>query len=455
MADRLGLHEQSKAYAQQAASTRASAQATFAVAGSQCGDGQPPLPDRVVTCAVEWEKDSHMHHHNSTGVVVLNCGKNQEISRVVFADFGTPSGTCGGSQGFKKDLNCTSPPNKPAVGVVEAQCLHRQFCTLDASDAMFGDGCRGVCKRLAVQVICAPTVSYDQTKLNGVSNNDNGHGSVYHHSVDQADEFRCYADNPVQRHPVNDAEISPSTTATGAALAAFVRLPGNATSVLSLLPFLRARQSRLGVQHGLMTSGWMTGFMLEGLYLAAGEVNEGALDLAAVSAAVEYCHATLVNDGQNSWLGMLKQNATMTMESWTQPPWEPEGGGTFSHPWTASPARIIPRYLMGVRPLEDAWRRLSIRPLPARALASAQLQMTTLRGVVSLSFKALPSAFEANFTVPGNTQAQVCMPRYLFPDKSVCAMRVGGKALATSRAGGLLCADADFGGGAYSLLMEC
>ena len=67
------------------------------------------------------------------------------------------------------------------------------------------------------------------------------------------------------------------------------------------------------------TSGWMTGFMLEGLYTALGELGEGILPLATAAAAAEYCHNTLTNKGNNSWMGMLRQNATMTMESWTQP----------------------------------------------------------------------------------------------------------------------------------------
>lgn len=91
-------------------------------------------------------------------------------------------------------------------------------------------------------------------------------------------------------------------------------------------------------------------------------------DLAAVSRAVEFCYETLTSSGANSWLGMLKQNATMTMESWQQAPLEEQGGGTFSHPWTAAPAYIIPRFLMGVRPLEDGWRRVAIRPLPSNRL---------------------------------------------------------------------------------------
>ena len=61
------------------------------------------------------------------------------------------------------------------------------------------------------------------------------------------------------------------------------------------------------------------------------------------------------------------------------------GGGTFSHPWTAAPAWIIPRFLMGLRPLADGWRRVAIRPLPAKALASASIELLTLRGPLGLA----------------------------------------------------------------------
>ena len=154
--------------------------------------------------------------------------------------------------------------------------------------------------------------------------------------------------------------------------------------------------------------------MLEGLYSAAGEVSEGILPLTAVAQAVEYCHDTLTNNGGNSWLGMIRQNATMTMESWQQPPFQNQGGGTFSHPWTASPAFIIPRYLMGVRPLQAAWARVAIRPLPARNLTSADVNILTGRGRLHLSFEIGETSFRANVIIPGNTFAQVCLPRYLF-----------------------------------------
>jgi alpha-L-rhamnosidase len=99
----------------------------------------------------------------------------------------------------------------------------------------------------------------------------------------------------------------------------------------------------------------------------------------------------------------------MTMESWTQPPYEDEGGGTFSHPWTAAPAWVVPRFLMGVRPIEDGWRRIAVRPLPGSQLTRAAMTVLTPRGEVALSFeKEAPRGWALNLTIPGNTKAQVC-----------------------------------------------
>ena len=119
---------------------------------------------------------------------------------------------------------------------------------------------------------------------------------------------------------------------------------------------------------------------------------------------------------------------------------------------------------MGVRPLEDGWRRVAIRPLPSMELspsfcapahpgapcrrvlptdtahasprllaltpvyvpgllaASAAIAVPTGRGVIKLSFKTVVSSHggstwgnhNANVTIPGNTRAQICLPRYLF-----------------------------------------
>ena len=132
-----------------------------------------------------------------------------------------------------------------------------------------------------------------------------------------------------------------------------------------------------------------------------------------------------------------------------------EGGGTFSHPWTAAPAWIIPRFLMGIRPLADGWRRVAIRPLPGRLLRSASITVLTPRGVVSVAFDATVSTFSATITVPGNTIAQICLPRYLFEAHALCTVSAHGAPVSAKNAGALLCLREDVGGGIHLVTMAC
>ena len=55
---------------------------------------------------------------------------------------------------------------------------------------------------------------------------------------------------------------------------------------------------------------------------AIGDLSDDNLTFGSALSGADFAHATLTNAGNNSWLGMLRQNATMTMESWTQPPFE-------------------------------------------------------------------------------------------------------------------------------------
>ena len=43
----------------------------------------------------------------------------------------------------------------------------------------------------------------------------------------------------------------------------------------------------------------------------------------------------------------------------------PDTNLSYSHPWAASPAFIIPRYVFGVSPLTPGWGSVLIRPQPA------------------------------------------------------------------------------------------
>ena len=135
----------------------------------------------------------------------------------------------------------------------------------------------------------------------------------------------------------------------------------------------------------------------------------------------------------NSWHAMMhsgSNNATMTMEAWSRD----ENSGTYSHAWTSAPAYIVPRLLMGIRPVAsagvdagpglDAFRTFTVHPLPSPALPMASITMPTPRGQIAVSFAAsFPASFpaaaarldELRVEVLGNTRAQVCVPAYLVP----------------------------------------
>jgi hypothetical protein len=179
---------------------------------------------------------------------------------------------------------------------------------------------------------------------------------------------------------------------------------------------------------GLECSGWGALTLAEALFRVA-RAAEHTSEVAAT-----YATRTLVSNGTNSWAGgMLRDaGATMTMEAWARN----EGSGTYSHPWTASPALIIPRLLMGLAPIEgaagDAWRVVAIRPFPTAVLPEAALTYPSPRGLFSVSFRASlgrwgdhdsssqraatgGAVVQLNVTVPGNTGARACLPTYLLP----------------------------------------
>ena len=79
-------------------------------------------------------------------------------------------------------------------------------------------------------------------------------------------------------------------------------------------------------------------YLLEALY-NAGE-GQYALDL-------------MTSEIDRSWMNMIKTGSTMTTEAWDVK-YMPHFMG-WSHAWSASPAHIIPRKLMGIEPGEPGF----------------------------------------------------------------------------------------------------
>ena len=114
----------------------------------------------------------------------------------------------------------------------------------------------------------------------------------------------------------------------------------------------------------------------------------------------------LTGTGERSWLNMLKQGSTITMEAWGEydKPFQ-----DWSHAWGAAPANIIPRWLCGVRPLKPGFKLFTAEPL-VTAPESFFLRTPTPKGAVEMEF----SGKKGKLTLPEGTCA-LCKGKELAP----------------------------------------
>ena len=142
---------------------------------------------------------------------------------------------------------------------------------------------------------------------------------------------------------------------------------------------------------GMACSAYCAGYLLEALY--AGGQAQAALNL-------------LTADTGTSWRNMISLGAGSTMEAWN-PALKPNL--TYSHPWSASPAYVVPEYLFGLRPLTPGWGTVLVRPQPA-SLTSGSVQVPTPRGPVTAAFSGAGPGFTLDVTVPVTATAVVALP---------------------------------------------
>jgi hypothetical protein len=73
--------------------------------------------------------------------------------------------------------------------------------------------------------------------------------------------------------------------------------------------------------------------------------------------------ALMTRDDMRSWLNMLEAGSTITAEAWDI---RLKPNEDWNHAWGAVPANIVPRYVLGVRPLEAGFGTLLVRPQVGR-----------------------------------------------------------------------------------------
>lgn len=171
---------------------------------------------------------------------------------------------------------------------------------------------------------------------------------------------------------------------------AFNLVPEN--NKASVLAHVRSR--------GMACSVYGAQFLLDALY----NVNEDKYALQLLTAV-----------DQRSWYNMLRSGTTMTTEAWGT---EYKKNQDWNHAWGAAPANIIVRKLMGVEPLTPSFATIQIKPQPG-TLNYADLQFSTLRGKIEVSFKKKPNAFQLRVTLPPNSKGIIYLPRTAGNDKII------------------------------------
>jgi hypothetical protein len=151
----------------------------------------------------------------------------------------------------------------------------------------------------------------------------------------------------------------------------------------SVVAFVKSR--------GMAPSVYGAQFLLEGLYEAGAE--DAALEL-------------LTSTAERSWWNMIVLGSTITLEAWSH---REKPNLDWNHAWGAAPANIIPRYLLGLKPLEPGYGRVEIHPRPGN-LEFVEGTIPTIRGPVYIRVDGPRTKRRVQVVLPGNMTAKIIEP---------------------------------------------
>ncbi len=114
----------------------------------------------------------------------------------------------------------------------------------------------------------------------------------------------------------------------------------------------------------------------------------------------------MVRNEKRSWLELEKNFGNTATDHWTIE----ESTGDIGSALASAPANIIPRYLLGVTPLEPGFGKISIKPQIGPLLAVEGI-VPTARGRVSIGVRRIPHhEYRLTVDVPPNTLAEISVP---------------------------------------------
>jgi alpha-L-rhamnosidase len=170
---------------------------------------------------------------------------------------------------------------------------------------------------------------------------------------------------------------------------------------------------------GMACSVYAAQYLLEALF------ENGAADAAL---------ALITAPGDRSWAHMIESGTTITWEAWDQ---RYKPNQDWNHAWGAAPANLLPRYVLGVRPLTPGWGRALIRPYPG-SLTRAEGKVPTPRGPIVVRWSRA-QRFRITLDLPPGTAARVEIPA----GDGARGVLVKGRAVGAKRLGGYWVLDAE------------
>jgi alpha-L-rhamnosidase len=106
---------------------------------------------------------------------------------------------------------------------------------------------------------------------------------------------------------------------------------------------------------------------------------------------------------------MIRVDSTMTMEAWNLK-YDPRYL-SWNHAWSASPAHIIPRRIIGIQPIDPGYGEFEIKPVIAD-LNWAKMKLPSIRGNINVSIsQEKGKRCILNATVPSNSKGMVFLPK--------------------------------------------
>lgn len=161
---------------------------------------------------------------------------------------------------------------------------------------------------------------------------------------------------------------------------------------LGLVPESRTEQILKYIRsRGMVCSVYAAQFLMEAIYESGGD---------------DYGLHMLTKQDERSWYNMVRKNSTITYEAWDN---KFKANQDWNHAWGAAPANIIPRYVVGVRPLEAGFAEMTIAPQTSN-LSEVQATVPTIRGSVEAKINNTPHNYTLHLTIPANTTAEVSLP---------------------------------------------